>query len=107
MSSADVITNYESLSSITGQMREASAHGEWDQLIELEQKCSRHVARMQPEDMASMLDEPTRQRKILLIKKILADDAEIRNRTELWMGQLKNIMQHNRQEQNLHQAYGV
>lgn len=102
----EVITNYESLSSITNQMREAAVHGEWDQLIELEQQCSRHVSTMQPVDTTVQLDEPSRQRKIQLIKKILADDAEIRNRTELWMGQLQSIMQNNRQEQRLQQAYG-
>lgn len=102
-----VIMNYESLSAITSQMRDAAVHGEWDQLVGLEQQCSLHVATMKPVDAAAMLDEPTRQRKIQLIKKILADDAEIRDRTEAWMGQLRHIMQCNRQEQRLQQAYGV
>jgi flagellar protein FliT len=102
-----VIENYESLSSITSQMRDAAIHGEWDHLIALEQQCSRQVAAMKPVDVATSLDEQTRQRKIHLIKKILADDAEIRNRTELWTGQLQRIMQSNRQEQRLQQAYGV
>ncbi len=101
-----VIKNYESLSSITSQMRDAAVHGEWDQLVNLEQQCSQHVATMKPVDTAAKLDEPTRQRKIQLIKKILADDAEIRNHTETWMGQLQQIMQSNRQEQRLQQAYG-
>jgi len=99
--------NYESLSAITSRMREAAVHGEWDQLIELEQQCSRHVSTMKPADTAAKLDEPARQRKIQLIRKILADDAEIRSRTEMWAGQLQRIMQSNRQEQRLHQTYGV
>jgi flagellar protein FliT len=103
----EVITNYESLSSITGQMRDAAVHGEWSQLIVLEQQCSRHVATMKPVDATAKLDEPSRQRKIELIKKILADDAEIRSRTEMWTGQLQRIMQSNRQEQRLQQAYGI
>lgn len=102
-----VISNYESLSAITSQMRDAAMQGQWDQLIDLEQQCSRHVATMKPVDTAVVLDENTRQRKIQLIKKILTDDADIRNRTETWMGQLRNIMQSNRQEQRLQQAYGV
>jgi flagellar protein FliT len=107
MSATKVIANYESLSSITSQMREAAVHGEWDQLIELEQQCNRQVAAMQAVDAAAKLDEPSRKRKVQLIKNILADDAEIRNRTELWMGQLQHIMQSNRQEKNLQQAYGA
>jgi flagellar protein FliT len=107
MSASEVITNYESLSSITSQMREAAVHSEWDQLIGLEKQCSQHVATMKPVDAPAMLDEPARQRKIQLIKKILADDAEIRNRTETWMGQLQRIIQSNRQEQRLYQAYRI
>jgi len=107
MSASQVISNYESLSAITSQMREAAVHGEWDQLITLEQQCSRHVSTMKPVDTAAKLDEPARQRKIQLIKKILADDAEIRNHTEVWMGQLQRLMQSSRHEQRLHQAYGV
>lgn len=107
MHMSNIIANYESLSSITQQMREAAAHGEWDQLIALEQRCSQHVATMKPADTAVALDEASRQRKIQLIKKILADDAEVRGRTEAWMGQLQQIMQSNRQEQRLQQAYGA
>lgn len=107
MSASQVISNYESLSAITTRMRDAAVHGEWDTLADLEQQCSRHVATMKPADAATTLDETSRQRKIQLIKKILADDAEIRNHTEAWMGQLQRIMQSNRQEQRLHQAYGA
>ena len=107
MSNMQAITNYESLSALTGKMRDAATQGEWDALISLEQQCSLQVAAMRSLDSGTALDESSHQRKIQLIKKILADDAEIRNRTESWMGQLQRIMQSNRQEQRLSQAYGV
>ena len=102
-----VISDYESLSSLTSQMRTAAAEGEWDRLIALEQQCSRHVDRMKSAGEKSLPDEAARQHKIQLIKKILADDAAIRNRTESWMGQLQGIMQSNRQEQRLSKTYGA
>ena len=105
MSAPQIISNYQSLSSITGQMREAALQGEWDKLIMLEQQCTQHVATMKTADAAAKLDEPERQQKISLIKQILADDREIRNRTEGWMEQLQRLMHSNRQEQRLHQAY--
>lgn len=101
----EAVGNYETLSVLTGQMRMAAQEGEWDHLIELEQQCSRQVAAMRPADERSMLDETSRQRKIQLIKQILADDADIRNRTQTWMTQLQRIIQSNRKEQRLHQAY--
>ena len=103
----NVISNYESLASLTGQMRNAAVDGEWDVLVGLEQQCRHQVARMRSADRPVTLEEAARQRKIQLIKKILADDAAIRNRTESWMGQLQHIMQSNRHEQRLNQSYGA
>jgi flagellar protein FliT len=107
MNAINVIENYESLSCITEKMRHAAVNSDWDNLLSLEKQCTLQVAAMKPADTVAKLDEPTRQRKIQLIKKILADDAEIRNHTETWMKQLQNIMQSNRQEHRLHQAYGA
>lgn len=107
MSNPQVISNYQVLSGITGQMREAAIQGEWDKLVLLEEQCSLQVSTMRPLDASAQLDEPERQQKISLIKQILADDREIRNRTESWMAQLQRLMQSNRQEQRLHQAYSA
>lgn len=107
MGSAQAIANYELLSALTGQMREAAEHGEWDQLVSIEHQCSKLVAAMKPVDAEVKLDEAAHQRKSQLITKILADDAEIRDRTQIWMGQLQLNMQSNRQEQLLLHAYGV
>lgn len=100
-----VIENYEYLSSLTGQMRVAAMNGEWDHLVELEQQCSQRVESMKALDASSSLDESTRLRKVQLIRKILADDAEVRNYTEPWMAQLKRIMQSAHQESRLLDAY--
>ncbi|MDP1733987.1 MAG: flagellar protein FliT [Sulfuritalea sp.] len=107
MGPAQVIANYELLSALTGQMREAAEQGEWDQLIGIEHQCSTLVASMKPVDAEVKLDDAALERKSQLIAKILADDAEIRNRTQIWMGQLQLTMQSNRQEQLLLHAYGV
>jgi flagellar protein FliT len=101
-----VIENYESLSSITAQMREAAAQGEWDRLIELENECRRRVETMKASDTAMPeLNETSRKRKVELIRQILADDAAIRGYTEPWMAQLQRIMHNARVEQRVRQAY--
>ncbi len=85
-------------------MRDAAASGDWDRLVALEQECKRKVEEIKPRDVVpSSPDE--RAQKIALLKKILADDADIRNRTETWMEQLQRIMQSSRSEQNLQQTY--
>lgn len=100
-----VIENYEFLSSITARMRMAATHGEWDQLVELEKQCSQHIEAMKIMDTIMPPDESTRLRKMELIRKILADDAEIRNHTEPWMAQLQRIMHSTGQERRLQQTY--
>lgn len=100
-----VIENYEFLSSITAQMRVAATHGQWDQLVELEKQCSQQVEIMKTQDVGIPPNESARLRKVELIRKILADDAEIRNHTEPWVGQLQRIMHSTGQERRLQQTY--
>ncbi|BCK86747.1 flagellar protein FliT [Sideroxyarcus emersonii] len=101
-----LLEEYQRLSGITGQMRDAAVGGEWDRLISLEQECKRKVEEIKPRDVVPSNPEE-RAQKIALLKKILADDADIRSRTESWMEQLQRIMQSNRSEQRLQQAYLV
>ncbi|MBI5659689.1 MAG: flagellar protein FliT [Nitrosomonadales bacterium] len=100
-----VIESYESLASIMGKMREAAAQGEWDRLVELEKQCGLRVEAMKARNEAAAPDENTRLRKVALIRKILADDAEIRNYTEPWMAQLQRILRSAGQERRLQRAY--
>ena len=99
-----VIENCQFLSGITDKMRQAAALGEWEKLVELEHQCSQHVALMKQQDLVPA-DEGIRQQKVALIKKILADDAAIRDQTQPWMAQLQRNMQSSRSEQRVRQAY--
>ena len=107
MGSFQAIANYEQLSALTRQMREAAEQGDWDKLIGIEHQCSDLVVTMKAVDAAVTLDEAARQRKDQLIAGILADDAEIRKHVQVWMGQLQHSMQSNRQEQLVLKAYGA
>jgi flagellar protein FliT len=107
MNAPQVISNYESLQVLTSQMRDAATRGEWDKLLGLEHECLVYVATMKQTDSVSTLDEPARQRKIGLIKKILANDAVIRNCTEAWVAQLQDIIRGNNQERRVQHAYSA
>jgi flagellar protein FliT len=82
------IEDYEYLSSLTTQMRIAAAQGAWEQLSHLEGLCSERIAVMQ-HNVNTLIDESMRKHKAELMRKILADDAEIRNYTMPWMAQLQ------------------
>jgi flagellar protein FliT len=50
---------------------------------------------------------PARQRKVELIKKVLADDRQIRDLTMPWMAQLSKLIKNNGTQRRLANAYGV
>jgi flagellar protein FliT len=99
-----VIEKYESLAKITAKMRQAALHDDWELLSELEEQSSAQVAELKVLDLAP-IDEATRLRKVVLIKKILADDAAIRGKMEPWMDQLQRIMNSARSEDRVQKAY--
>ncbi|TCV90164.1 flagellar protein FliT [Sulfurirhabdus autotrophica] len=111
MSTSKPIQNYELLSTLMEQMREAAINGKWEQLITLEQKCSDLVVKMKQTDIEEVLDNDARQHKTKLISKILSDDSDIRNHTQTWMIELQTITQSInqsiRQGQKLQDKYGV
>jgi flagellar protein FliT len=107
MSTRQVIDDYELLSALTHDMRIAAEQGEWDKVLVIEQQCKLCTASLKSADEPSLLDETSQPHKVMLIRQILADDAEIQRRTSAWMSQLQRIMQSNRQEQKINQAYGA
>lgn len=106
MNSPQTIAAYETILAITGQMLEAARNGDWDSLVALERDCKKLVEQLIAENGGPPLSSEFQQRKAEIIRKVLADDAEIRNITEPWMARLQNILGNTTREQRLRQAYG-
>lgn len=107
MSAAQVIANYELFALTTAQMRVAAEHSEWELLISIETQRTTLLAQMKPLDAMVVLDPTAQQRKAQLIEKILADDAQTRKHTQVWMSQLQLNIDSNSNELRVRQAYGV
>ncbi|HCY64608.1 MAG TPA: flagellar protein FliT [Oxalobacteraceae bacterium] len=107
MNSQEVISLYETVATITGQMLIAARNGDWDELAALESRCASHVETLRSGEPPIALIGEVRERKVKIIKKILADDREIRNLTEPWMGQLSRLINSTGTERKLSQAYGA
>lgn len=100
-----LVDDYEALSTLMGRMRIAASQAQWDELVALEKQCSQRIQSMQEHEAAPPLSETARLQKIALIRKILADDAEIRSHTQPWMGELQRIIGSASQERRLLQTY--
>ncbi|NEX62703.1 flagellar protein FliT [Noviherbaspirillum galbum] len=108
MDSQEILAVYETIADITDQMVAAARTGNWEQLAALESRCSHQVDIIrQNDDAPGALSEIAREKKVSIIKKILADDREIRSITEPWMSKLAELMNSAGTERKLSKAYGA
>ncbi len=105
MNSTQVIAVYEDIRIVTEQMLHAAHDSDWDRLVALEKKCKGLVEGLIAAEPREPLSGKLQQRKVEIIKQVLADDAKIRNLTEPWMKQLQNILNTASHEKKLQQAY--
>ncbi len=107
MNSHEVISLYETVAVITDQMLTAARKGDWDQLAVLESRCASHVEALRTSEPPAPLTGVVREKKVKIIKKILADDREIRNLTQPWMTHLSQLINSAGTERKLSNAYGA
>jgi flagellar protein FliT len=104
MTSAENLAVFQSLSDLTGEMREAAQANEWDQLAGLERRCAALVAQLEAAEPVRLPPDMQR-RKVELIHKILADDAVIREYTEPWIKQVQALLGTVSRSRCVRQAY--
>ncbi len=100
-----ILDVYERIATATGQMADAAKSSDWDRLVALEHDCRALSKTLKRSDAGAKADEQFAQRKMALIRKVLADDAEVRRFTEPWMAQLERYLGSARQESRLQRAY--
>jgi len=91
MTSNDVLSMYQNIAGLTGQMVQAARSSDWDGLDQLENRCAAEASATVGGNVPA-LNGSARLRKIDLLKQIMANDREIRNVTEPWMTQLPGTM---------------
>lgn len=106
MDSTQIIATYENMLAVSGQMLAAARSSDWDRLVDLEKHC-RALAERLAAGEAPRLTGQLRQRKVEIIRRMLADDAEIRNLTQPWLAQLQQFLGSAGQERKLRRAYAA
>lgn len=107
MDSLELLIVYEKVAALTENMLNAARANDWELLAQLESDCSLQVRTLKEFETPVALTSPLRERKICLIKKILADDKAIRDLTEPWMQQLSKLMQSSNTTRMLSNSYGA
>ncbi len=107
MTSIEILQTYESILAISGEMLDAARGADWDRLVEREQRCRELVDRLMAARSEAVLDDDSRRLKAQIIRKVLADDAAIRDLTQPWLARLQHLMTSAGRERQLHAAYGA
>jgi len=105
MNNLETIHLYEKIAETTGRMLSAANREDWDSLIELESQCAAHVRTLKMNNSPAFITGEGRQKKIDFIKKILADDQQIRAITQPRLAKLATILNSSRIERNLQKSY--
>jgi len=101
-----LMDTYQSLSQTTGHMLAAAREGDWERLAALEDDCARLTGELQRLETDIPLPEDVRRAKVQLIRKVLADDAAIRDITQPWLARLDHMLRSTRRSRGLLAAYG-
>jgi flagellar protein FliT len=105
MNSEQIISIYEAVSDLTGQMLAAAQSRDWENLATLEAHCAGHVQTLKDGEPATVLSGDKRARKIEIIHQIMAHDRAIRDLTQPWMAQLSALIHSAGTERKLSMAY--
>lgn len=101
-----ILDHYESIAHVSQLMLQAAWRNDWEALIDAEACCASLIERLQAAgDAAQVLDAEGRRRKHEIIRRVLADDAQIRDLTQPWLRQLTAQLGHAANARALAKAY--
>lgn len=88
--------SYQQLSDLSGAMLEAARRGDWDTVTSTERICARVIGDMRQQPEAAPVSDSEHDARLRLLRKILADDAEVRDLAQPWMRELERIIKGSR-----------
>lgn len=92
MNDGVLIDYYEAIEQASEQMLSAARSGDWDQVVKLEGACALLIARLKQAADQKELGREERVLKGRIMKRILVNDAEIRQLAEPWIEELDQLM---------------
>ncbi|MDZ7654056.1 MAG: flagellar protein FliT [Burkholderiaceae bacterium] len=87
-----LIDRYEQIAQASLEMLAAARHGDWDSVALLEAACRGLISELQVQAASLRLGAGEQRRRLVLLRSILADDAEIRDRSEPWLRVVEKLL---------------
>jgi len=90
---SQLLDHYEQIAQASQSMLDAARNSDWDEVERQEERCRALVASLKAASAASPLLRPQdNRRRMELLRRMLAADAEIRGRSEPWLRQLEQLI---------------
>ncbi len=87
-----LIARYEAIAQASRDMLVAARADDWNEVARLEACCRALIAELKAAAPNTRLSATEQRRRIELLRGILADDGEIRDRAEPWLRQLERLI---------------
>jgi len=98
---------YETIAHLSGNMLKAAQQDDWDRVVVLQERYSALVDTLRPVHGRFTFDAPQRARLDALLRRILSDETEVRERVTPRLARLSALIASNRQSQALRKTYGL
>ena len=90
--SCGLINRYEDIASASRSMLDAARRGDWEEVEQIEGKCRHLIEALKVAAATDTLSDNERERRMVLLRTILKDDAQIRMRAEPWLRDLESFL---------------
>lgn len=97
---------YETVAQLAGKMLEAARHGQWDELVVIEQQRSEVLSELMMDAAQGRIPDVVADQVASLITFILEADAEIASLAKEWQEELKGLLGSMGTERKISKAYG-
>lgn len=87
-----LLEHYEAIANASQRMLEAARESDWDEVERQEGRCHALIAALKAASLEGPLRPADNRRRMDLLRRILADDAEIRGRSDPWLKQLERLI---------------
>jgi flagellar protein FliT len=89
---SNLLSYYEAIEKASADMVEAARAGNWDHVIKLEGACVLLISQLKNAARGHALSMEESQLKSRIMRRVLVNDAEIRNLAEPWLEDIEQLM---------------
>ena len=102
-----IVERYTRMAAASHRMLLAARDDDWDMVCAVEMECASLIAELSKMGDLAPADPALREQKLGLMKRVLADDAEIRVLSQPWLKKLDTLLRSPETAARLDRAYGT